>query len=103
MAAERAQVHAELRKLFALKGDYALDPKRASPAFLALAAEAKAAVGRAARSMEVRSSPPAAEVFVDGVFRGIAPVSVGGLAPEERIRQHRRRSCAGARVHERPL
>ncbi len=81
MAAEKDQVNAELLKLYALKNDYAFDPRRASPAFLALAAEAKASAARAPRSMEVRSSPAAAEVFVDGAYRGIAPASVARLAP----------------------
>jgi hypothetical protein len=81
MAGDKEQVKAELAKLLALKSDYAFDPKRASPAFLALAAEARVVASRGAKSMEVRSSPVAAEVFIDGVYRGIAPASVAGLAP----------------------
>ncbi len=80
MASEKEQLSAELVKLLTLKRDYVFDPQRATPAFLAVAAEARAVAGRGLGSMEVRTSPAAAEVFVDGVYRGIAPASVAGLA-----------------------
>jgi hypothetical protein len=81
-AGDKAQVKAELVKLYTLRPDYALDARRTSPPLSALAAEARASVASAPRTnMEVRSSPVPAEVFVDGIFRGIAPQSVGGLSP----------------------
>lgn len=75
------EVKAELVRLFTLKADYEIDARRAPPAFAPIAAQARAQVAAARRaSLEVRSSPVPAEVFVDGIYRGIAPVKVVDLA-----------------------
>jgi hypothetical protein len=75
-------MRAELVKLYALKADYELDSDRANPDVLPMVVEARAEVGRAPRAMlEVISDPVPAEVFVDGIYRGIGAVSVPDLAP----------------------
>ncbi len=79
-AGKTAEVKNELVRLFTLKADYELDARRAPPAFAPIAAQARSQVASARRaSLEVRSSPVPAEVFVDGIFRGIAPIKVGDL------------------------
>lgn len=76
------RMHEELVRLFTLKRDYQLDPMRVSPVYMRAVARARAEVGGASRvTLEVRSAPTPAEIFVDGVYRGIGAVAVAGLAP----------------------
>jgi hypothetical protein len=79
---DRGDAKAELSRLFALKPDYKLDPRRLPPDLAQRSEEARLKVSRAPRvALEVRSAPVPAEVFVDGTYRGIAPLEVRGLAP----------------------
>lgn len=78
----KAAMREELAKLYALKADYELDPDRAPPDVPPEVAAARAQVSRGPRAtLEVTSEPVPAEVFVDGVFRGIGAVAVPDLAP----------------------
>lgn len=69
-----------LVKLFTLRRAYQVDPRRSAPEFLALAAVARAAVSSARVTLDVTSTPVPARVFIDGVPRGVTPLSVAGLA-----------------------
>jgi hypothetical protein len=78
----KAAMRDELAKLYALKADYELDRDRTPPDVPPEVAAARAQVSRAPRAMlEVSSEPVPAEVFVDGVFRGVGAVAVRDLAP----------------------
>lgn len=68
-----------LVKVFALRREYMVDPRRSSPEFLALAASARAAVASARATLDATSTPVPAQVFIDGVSRGVTPLSVPGL------------------------
>lgn len=79
---DKAGTKAELARLFALKQDYKLDPRRVTPDLQAVADDARAKAAAAPRvALSVRASPTSAAVFVDGAYRGATPVDVSGLAP----------------------
>jgi len=81
-AGDKEGMKAELVRLNTLKADYQLDASRASPDIAPLVAQARAEVRSAGRAtLEVSSEPVPAEIFVDGIYRGIGAVSVPDLAP----------------------
>ncbi len=76
----KEDVKGDLMRLFALSPDYRLDPRRVSPVLSTLASQARAAVSKAPRvTIDARSDPEAAEIFLDGVYRGTGAASVSGL------------------------
>ena len=77
---EKGAARDALVELFALRREYNVDPKRSSPAFLTFAASARTVVASGRVTLEVTSTPVPAQVFVDGVPRGVTPLSVSGLA-----------------------
>lgn len=73
----------ELVRLFTLRPDYQIDPMRASPVYVPVVERARALVAGIARvALEVRSTP-AAEIFVDGAYRGIGNAVVPNLPAGE--------------------
>jgi hypothetical protein len=79
-----ASVRRALPDLFSLAPD-AVFPADFTPSDLAReAAKAREAVNAAAKgTLDVNSTPPGAQLFVDGVARGTTPVSIGDLAKGE--------------------
>ncbi len=77
----KTQAAKELAHLFSLRPDYKLDSRRVAPALAALIEEKRAKAKGAPRvALDIRSAPVAAEVFVDGLFRGVTPLEVAELA-----------------------
>lgn len=78
---ERGPARDVLVKLYTLRREYKVDPRRSSPEFLTFAAAARAAVSSARVTLDVTSAPVPAQVFVDGASKGVTPLTVSGLAP----------------------
>ena len=76
---EKGPARDALLRLFTLRREYKVDPRRSSPEFLTFTAAVRAAVPPARVSLDVTSAPVPAEVFVDGLSRGVTPLSVSGL------------------------
>lgn len=73
-----------LTRLLVWRDDYKIDPEHQTPRLLALLEQARQEVARARRgSIEIDSVPRAAQVFVDGRYRGATPCSVEGLVVGE--------------------
>lgn len=74
---------AEVERLVGMDPAAAFDPKVFSPDLLDVVAKARKSSGASAKEpLDVRCDPPA-RVYVDGVYRGISPVSVKALTPGE--------------------
>lgn len=74
----------EIERLVALAPDVEFPAEYTSPELAADIQRAKDRVAGETRvSVDVSSEPVAARVYVDGVFRGTAPVTVRGLLPGE--------------------
>lgn len=67
--------------LFTLRA-YEVDPKRLTPEASAVLEEAKSRVaGMTPTLIEVQTPPASAWVFVDGLYRGVAPLEAKGFTP----------------------
>ncbi|MBS1148439.1 MAG: TolA protein [Myxococcaceae bacterium] len=76
----------DAQRVLAINPDYAFDPSRLTPAAQnALAPLKKKVVAAPPAALELVSTPPHAWAFVDGVFRGVTPITVPGLAPGSHV------------------
>lgn len=72
----------DAQRVLAMNPDYQWDPGRVTPTVkAALEPLHKKAKNAAPVALEINSSPEHAWVYVDGLFRGVTPASVPGLAP----------------------
>ncbi len=73
-----------LRRLFVWRPTYTADPTQVPPQMTDAVEAARHEVSQLARAdLQVSSEPSGAQVFVDGDFIGVAPISVPGLAVGE--------------------
>ena len=83
-AGDRKAGRQEFLRLFVWRPDHKYDISRYPERLLALFEEARKEVERAKRgSLEIRSDPPAAQVYVDGRYIGVTPASAEGLVVGE--------------------
>lgn len=77
---ENKAAELEMEKLLAVAPKAQFSPNYFPPEQIATAEKWRKAIAAASETMEVTTVPAGAEVFVDGVFRGVSPVKVRGLA-----------------------
>lgn len=81
---ENKAAEAELDRIIPLDPRATLDVNLFPPDAVAYAEKVKkAANGNANNTLEVKTAPVNAQVYVDGRFQGIAPIKVTGLTPAE--------------------
>ncbi|MFZ5471305.1 MAG: PEGA domain-containing protein [Myxococcota bacterium] len=79
---ERAEFSNEVSRVLALNPKYSWDRARLTPATSAAIEPLRKKLAAVQRiQLEVQSHPVAGWVYVDGVFRGVSPVTVADLAP----------------------
>lgn len=75
-------LQSELRRLFTLVPDHRFQSSRLNPAFTKVAEDIRAKVLATPKtSLKVESPDTSALVFVDGTYRGVAPLEVNELLP----------------------
>lgn len=83
---DRAEAGNEAQRVLVLQPDYAWDRGRLNPQAQALIEPRRAKVRAAPpATLEVETQPPGAQVFVDGVARGRAPLKLPGLRPGSHV------------------
>jgi hypothetical protein len=76
----RRASNAALIRLLTWRADYELDDKRFPPFIAGPLEDARRAVSRLARgAVKIQSEPPGAQVFVDGRYAGVTPLTADGL------------------------
>lgn len=81
---ERREAKQTFTRLLTWRSDYAVDLQKYSPQILAVVEEAKKELERARRgSLEIDSTPPAAQAYVDGRYVGATPTFAEGLVVGE--------------------
>ncbi len=73
----------EIEKLVSVDPHAELKPENFPPDSLKQVEEARKLAAAGKTQIQVSSTPPGAKVFVDGRFRGLSPVTVGGLPPAD--------------------
>jgi hypothetical protein len=80
---DKKGAEAELEHLLAVDPRVALSPNYFSPELLALAERVRRSEGGRTPKVDVRSTPPGTEVFVDGHFAGVTPFTAQALPAGE--------------------
>jgi hypothetical protein len=81
---DRKAARATFLKLYTWRPDYKFDPNKYPPQLLPPVEEARKEVDKARRgSCEIRSTPEAAQTYVDGRYVGVTPTFAEGLSTGE--------------------
>ncbi len=76
----------DAQRVLAINPEYAFDPSRLTPAAQSALDPLRKKVRAASpAALEIVSTPPHAWAFVDGIFRGVTPITVPGLAPGSHV------------------
>lgn len=76
----------DAQRVLAINPDYVFDPSRLTPAAQAALEPIRKKIKAAPpAALELVSTPPNAWAYVDGVFRGVTPITVPGLAPGSHV------------------
>jgi len=78
---ENGPAKADMERLIAFDPGASFSPNFFPPDLLKFAEAAKKTAQASKGELNVKTRPEGARVWVDGVYRGLAPVSVSGLAP----------------------
>jgi hypothetical protein len=73
----------EIQKLLAVDATARFSPNYFPPELIAFAERARGPARAGQAKLEVKTTPPGAEVYVDGSYRGLSPLTVEALAPGE--------------------
>lgn len=77
---EVAAAKKDLEAVVMLKPDQALTPTYFTPELLAYAEERRRVASSASGDLTLRTEPVGAQVWIDGSYRGVSPLMVGGLS-----------------------
>jgi hypothetical protein len=99
---ETKVARAEIDRLVAVNPDAQFSSNYFPPEDIAYSQQAKKAVAEAAGTLAVNTEPPGAEIYVNGRFGGISPLTVQGLGDAEHFITALRPGFALAQARSRP-